>query len=356
MSFFSSLVNTEPLLGVDIGTASIKIAEVKTGEKGPEILNYGILETLSYLERFNEAFQASTLRISEGNVAKYLKLLIERAGIRARNVVATVPAFLAFSTLIEVPPMGDGEIKKFLDYQAKQYIPLPLSTVSFDWVKVGERKLPSGEDRYQILLISIPNDQLQEFQNIFKAAGLRLKAVELEGMSLAKSLTDRSQELSLIMDIGSRSTGFAVAKNGFLKFSGQTDFSGGSLTQAISNGLAISERRAEDLKRQRGILGSLSERELSTLIQPLLDVIISEGKRVAQNYETNFGEKIQRVILSGGGANMAGIEKYVTDQFKVPAVKADPFANVRHPESLNPILKEIGPLLSVAIGSGLKSF
>ncbi|HEY4475777.1 MAG TPA: type IV pilus assembly protein PilM [Candidatus Paceibacterota bacterium] len=356
MSFFDSFLSKQPILGVDIGTTSIKVAEVSKADGPPTLNNYGILETYGYLERFNEALQTSSLKLSEKNIAGYLKILLEHSRIRARTAIASIPAFLAFSTLIEAPTMSESEVRKFMEIQGKQYIPMPLSAVTIDWLKVGERRDESGEQKYQLLIVSIPNEQIEKYQNIFKASGLKLVSVEVEGMSIARSLSANLKEPALAIDIGSRSTSFSVVQNGFYKFGGQTDFSGGSLTQTIASGLSINPKRAEDLKKQRGLLGFGGEHELSTLIQPILDVIINEARRVIANYETSYQEKVASVILSGGGANLIGIKDYFNKNFGLPVSKGNPFSKISYPKILEPITKDTGPFLSVAIGLALKNF
>jgi len=356
MSFLKSILGTDQYLGVDIGTTSIKMAELVKIKEQLRLLNYGILETYGYLERFNEAIQTSSLKLSEKNTGAYLKLLLERAQIKTKSAIASVPAFLAYSTLIEPPVVSEGEIKKFMEYQAKQYIPLPLNQVTLDWIKVGERTDENGTQKFQILLVSIPNEQILKYQNIFHAAGLKLTTVEIEGMSLARVLSYGIKEPTLIIDIGSRSTGFSIVAGGFLKFSGQTDFSGGSLTQVIANGLGIGQRRAEDLKKQRGLTGFGGEHELSTLILPILDVIISEAKRVLGNYESSYGDKVTSIVLSGGGSFLVGIEDYFNQHSGLPTKKGNAFQAVSYPAVLEPIVKDTGPLLSVAIGLGMKGF
>ena len=214
MSFLKSILGTDQYLGVDIGTTSIKMAELVKIKEQLRLLNYGILETYGYLERFNEAIQTSSLKLSEKNTGAYLKLLLERAQIKTKSAIASVPAFLAYSTLIEPPVVSEGEIKKFMEYQAKQYIPLPLNQVTLDWIKVGERTDENGTQKFQILLVSIPNEQILKYQNIFHAAGLKLTTVEIEGMSLARVLSYGIKEPTLIIDIGSRSTGFSIVAGG----------------------------------------------------------------------------------------------------------------------------------------------
>lgn len=356
-NIFSSLFKGgESYLGVDIGTTSIKIVEIIHPSAGakPQLRTYGWLETYGYLERFNNALQTSSLKLFEQEIAGYLKLLSEHTDLKTSSAIASLPAFSAFSTLIELPMMPVTEVAKTMSFQVKKFIPLPLSAVTIDWLKVGERTDENGNQIQQIFIISIPNEHIDRLKTIFKLAGLKLVDIEIEGMSLSRSLALGNPEPTLIIDIGARSTSFSVAKDGYLKMDGQTDFAGGSITQSLASGLNISPRRAEDLKKQKGLLVGAAEYELSTLMLPMLDVIISEAKRIKNNYENSYREIITNVVLSGGGANLLGIEKYFKDQMGLPTEKANPFKNLIYPKEIEPVIKDIGPSLSVAIGLGIR--
>ncbi len=178
----------------------------------------------------------------------------------------------------------------------------------------------------------------------------------MESLSLIRVLIANDPTPTLVVDIGARSTNIAVAEQGFLKYNYQTDFAGSSLTQAIASGLNINIRRAEELKKQRGLLGAGGEYELSTLTLPFLDAIISEAKRARANYEKSQGGKVERVILAGGGANLLGIGKYFEEQINLPTVIGNPFSKVEYPPRIEPIVKELGPSFAVAIGLGIREF
>ncbi len=356
MSLFSSILKGNSFLGVDIGTTSIKIAEVLRSGNTLTLGNYGVLDIYSYLERFNEAFQTSSLKISEEVVGPMLKLLVQKAGFKTKEANASISAFSVFTTLAEVPAMTDSEIKKFIDLQAQQYIPLPLNTIALDWMKVGERVDESGLKKNQVLLVAVPKDLISKYQSIFAYAGLKLVSLEVEGISLARALTRGVSENQLIIDIGARSSAIAISNNGLLKSLGQTDFAGSSITQTISNGLNIHPRRSEDFKKERGLYGSSGEHELSTLITPVLDVILYEAKRLVSNFESNYGEKVSLAILSGGSSNLFGIESYFESKLGVKVVKADPFKDLNYDKILENVLKGMGVNLGVAIGAAIKAY
>ncbi len=354
-NFLKSVIGGQSYLGVDIGTTSIKVVEISKGKRQPKLQNYGVLESYGHLERLNDAIQTSGLKIVENETVKMIKMLLTKLKIRSRRAIASIPSFSAFTTLIEIPVMPEADTDKTVSFQIRQHIPFPASEAAIEWLKVGEKE-DNGFTKQQILIISVPKEQIRKFQNIFKLAGLELKAVEVESLSLIRALIGNDPTPTLLVDIGGRSTNIAVSDRGFLKYNYQTDFSGGSLTQAISSGLNINIRRAEELKRQKGILAGPGEYELSTLTLPFLDAIINEARRAKDVYEKSQGLKIERVILAGGGANLLGIEKYFEEQIGLATVVGNPFSKIEYPSEIEPIVKELGPPFAVAIGLGIKNF
>jgi type IV pilus assembly protein PilM len=91
-------------------------------------------------------------------------------------------------------------------------------------------------------------------------------------------------------------------------------------------------------------------------MMPFLDAIINEIKRVNSKYEQNFNSKIQKIILSGGGAKLLGIDNYFSSQFNLPVSTINPFLKVNYPQSIEPLIRDLGPSFSVAIGLGIKEF
>lgn len=345
-------------LGVDIGTTSIKVVEVKPGKQLPQVVNYAFLEAGDYLGRSNSALQTSSLKLFDQEVADLLKVVMRQMKPRATEVFASLPIFSAFLTVLNVPEMNPAEVAQTITFQAKQYIPLPLSEVALEWVKVGEFEDERGYKQQQVLLISVPQEQIQKYQRVFRLAGLHLRVLEIESLSIARALVGSDPTSTLIVDIGSRSTNISFVEKGQLRFNSQSDFAGASLTQALVSSLNINPRRAEELKRERGILASGAEYELSTIMLPFLDVIINEVKKAQYNYANQFpgAGKIERVILAGGGANLKGIDKYFKRELDMPVVRATSFARFEYPSVIEPVVGELNPIFSVALGLALRGF
>lgn len=350
------VLGRKTILGIDIGTVSIKAAEIAGGGGRFQLMNYGIAESGEYLERSNSVIQSSSFRIDETTAAEMLSFLVGKMGVKTRDVVSAIPTFTAFTSVIEMPLMSSNEIAQAIPYQARSLVPLPISDVTIDWMTIGQFEDEKGIKKQQIFMVSVPNDVIKTYQSIFKRAGLNLKMLEIEGMSVARSISAAGDGNVMTIDIGALSTSITVVSNGSLKYSTQTDFAGSSLTQALVKGLGISPKRAELLKRQRGLSGMSGEYGLSTLMQPFLDVIIGEAKRVRDIFERKYGQKIEKVALLGGGAELHGIDQYVAGQVGLSVSRGEGLRGLSYPTIIAPLAPWVGSRFVVAIGAALKAF
>lgn len=345
-------------LGVDIGTTSIKVVEVKQGKQAPALINYGILQSSGYLLRTNDVLQTSSLKLFAEGAIDLLKMVLSKMKPTTMEATASLPIFSVFTSVFEFPEMSQADLERSLSYQARQYVPLPISEVEIDWIKVGEREDEKGTKFQQVLMISVPREIIKKYQYIFKKAGLNLRVLEIESLSLSRSVVGSDQTPAIVVDIGSQSTNIAFFDKAILKFSVQSDYGGASLTQALASSLNVNPLRAEELKKEHGIINIGPNYELSTIMLPFLDVIISEIKKAQFNYKSQFlaDHQAERLILAGGGSNLIGIEKYFEKEFSFPVVKASPIVKMEYPGVIEPLIGELNPLLSVAIGLTLKDF
>lgn len=358
LDFFRDIANflkSGSVLGVEIGTASMKLVELSKKGGFFKLENYAILETKKYLDRPNQAIQTSSLDIVEAEATELLKLLLKEAKPKSRTVVVSIPAFSSFVAPVEMPFMTAEETAKSVAFQAKQFIPLPIKEVTIDWTKVDEFENEQGGRFQRIIIIGISNTVIKKYKNIFKNAGLRLVALEIESLALVRALGNLDVP-TLVVDIGAENTSIIVTEKGLLKHAAQADYGGIHLTQAISKSLGITVRRAEELKRRRGLLGSQGESELSTLILPFLDVIIQETRYARDFFERRYGQKVQKLMLVGGGANLLGIEKYFGNQIDLPILSPTTFSDLIYDEKLELSVKYLKNELPVAIGLAKRYF
>ena len=162
-------------LAVDIGTASIKMVELDVGKGKLFLKNYAILTTSGHLERLNDAIQTSSLKIIDKETASLLRLVLRQMKTKATLAVASLPAFSIFSALIDLPIMSPAEVSKTMQYQARSFIPLPLTEVTIDWLPISQFEDKQGVKKQRLFLTAVPNEQIKRYQNIFRLAGLNLQ-------------------------------------------------------------------------------------------------------------------------------------------------------------------------------------
>lgn len=367
------LFKPKKYLGIDIGTSSIKLVELKE-DGGKIVLNtYGELKIAEGGADGKPKIDIS--HMSEKQLADMVRQLMIATKASAKDAVFSIPVFSSFVTLMELPVMSDKELQESIPFEAKKYIPVPINEVQFSWsiiAKPVEKKdvaknknskespfanpaspLPvSGPvGKMQILIVAVPNEIVAKYKNISKLAGLNA-SFEIETFSVARSLIKKGADsgVVVVVDIGSKSTEICVVDDGLLRMSHNFETSGISITRALSQGLNLSFDQAEEFKTQKGVRLSASEKSAMDSVLPLIDMIIFEIERINTNYQQRSGKRVQKVVLSGGTANLPGLVDYISNHMGLAVSIANPFSGISFSPVLGPLLRDAGPTFSVAVG------
>lgn len=360
MSFFSSAAKN--CLGVDIGTTSVKVVELSKKKDGKiKLETYGSLESIAYSQLLEETLQSSTVKISEEQSADMIRKILKEAKVGTRKAVMSAPVFSTFTSVIELPEMSQQEIESAIKFEAKQYVPVPLSEVVLGWNVIGKKKYKmlgggSFSNKVLVLIVAIPREISSEFARISSLAGLELTALETESFALIRSLLGNDKSTVALVDIGSRATNISIVKEGFIRVSRGLDTSGAEITKILARGMGVDIKRANEMKRTIGLDMSGPNKQVADIMLPIIDVITGETKRIIDVFSRGEEEsKVERVILAGGSA---GIPK-ITDRFeKVTGIKTiigSPWGRIEYPSELQNILESIGPSFSVAVGLAMRN-
>lgn len=362
-------------LGVDIGTASIKVVQLSKTRDKFKLENYGEVKLFAEHTPM-ELRQASSLRMPDEQVAVLLKKILEESKITTKKAAMSLPVFSGFSTIIDLPPMPKDELEKAIQFEARQYIPVPVSEVFLNSLIIGERERQTqqpqapeqqsqaqknGKDdknrqkkHMEVLLVAIPNEIKNKYQHIAELAGLELVALELETFALARALLKSIQPPTLIVDIGARSSDLCIVDNGFVRISHNFELAGVDITKAYGELLNVDFVKAEQSKKSVGL--DLTPGQLSgakALIETL-DSIAIEIQRISNSYFNKTGKSIDNVILGGGASMMPGLLNRFREQIGMPVSLGKPFEGLVYPPELKQTLEEIGPSFAVAVGLAMR--
>lgn len=348
-------------LGIDIGTFAIKVVELsKRGER--KILeNYGEVSTWEIGKKpFRTGFtpEKSSFLLSANEISQGIQAILTEAKISTRLVTFSIPDFSSFFTTIELPPMTKEELSNAINFEARQHIPLPLSEVVLDWSIIGNRETASPNAPLKILLVAVPKEVINQYQEISKICGLELQALEAEVFGLIRALIKDDKKVIILVDIGAQSTTVSIVENKILKISHSFDIGGNDLTDLLSQNLNIDFLEAEELKKKCGLKTGpdtfFNQKSVSEILLPKIDLIITEIERISQDFYQKEGKDPQTLILSGGMALMPGLKEYFASQLKKEVIVGDPFADISYPQILTPVLKEMGSSYAIAVGMALR--
>jgi len=349
LPFFSS----KSVLGVDIGTASIKIAELNHLRDKFELKNYGILDFLSKKE--------TDQKLYDEYIAGGIKELISRTKPSTKNSVASIPSFSTFSTVIELPYLSEKDLAKAIPFEARKYIPIPLNELVLDWTiiniaEVNKYQTSSQQNKsypnVEVFIAAVPKEETERYRKIFLKAGLTLKALELENIALIRSLIGEDKSPLAMVNLGGRSTSIVVINKGFERISRNYEIGGFELTKALSKALRVSFERAEEIKKVEGLKST--NPSLTESITPLIDMIIFEIKKTISNFEEDKKTKITKLILTGAQANMIGLKDYFAKKIDKEVVIGNPFSRISYNKTLKPILPSLGSSLALALGLAMR--
>jgi len=339
---------SKSFLGIDIGTSSVKLIELSKVGSRLKLENYGEIGASTFYEGPFRTFEKNTLLLSTTDVAKAILAIIDEAKIQTKNVIFSIPDFSSFFTNFELPPMSQNELDQAVRFAARQHIPLPLGEVTIDWQVIKGRIIGKKGTKLRVLLVAVPNEVIAQYQEISNLTNLQFRAMEAETFGLVRSLVHDSAKLRIIIDIGAQSTTVTVVDGKVLQISHSLDVAGNEFTRVLSKSLNVDYREAELMKRMKE--NDKTVKKVSDIITPLVDLIMAETWKIAEEYKEVESKEIEEIIIAGGSANLVGIKEKWYEKFKKEIIIANPFSPLFYPPILEEALREMGPSYAVAVG------
>ncbi|MBI4272812.1 type IV pilus assembly protein PilM [Candidatus Uhrbacteria bacterium] len=364
------------LLGVDIGTSSVKIVELeRTRDRAFALVNYG------FVEQLQKEAQGLT-RAESSSIVGYIKAILEKTNFSTTQASAALPTYSVFSSLISLPAMSPEELDSAIHWEAKKIIPLPLEDIELDpkilngqtkgksGVKLGKKEAGKEKDEkkeaepIRVLITGAAKDTVHRYTEIFQESGLHLVSLETEMIALSRSLIGNDTAEIMIVEIGANLTDIIVVEGGVPFLGRSIETGGAAMTRAIVSSLGISDKRAEQLKRDIGIVAfdeASGGAGVPAILKESLEPIVHEIRYTIDLYKshpvTPTGKgtgSLEKIILTGGASLLPGLSDYLAKELDIRVILGDPWATIQYPSDLRPVLSSLGPKFSVALGLALR--
>lgn len=343
-----------PLIGIDIGSSAIKIAEVASRSRKLNALG---METLP-----QEAVVDGLIQDVEV-VENTLRTLLHRMNLNplGRRVAIALPSSKVEIKRVLVEPAG-GDIEDIMNHEAEQYFQGDLAELSFEYQELlGWCEEPG---KVAMLMVGAQREPIDQSIELIKAVGLRTGVVDCLPMCMTNAFElvhPDSQQMIALIDIGANTTTLAVSFRQQLLFTKAIAMGSAEYSRRMMQDLALPYDSAEAMKLAICQGYSLATEPMVALISSLNDALIQE---IVSSLKLFFESStpipgvsgIGQVMLSGGGARLLGLEKQMAQTLNVPVVIHNPFSALRinaQQFDLN-YLGEKGHIFNVAIGLALR--
>ncbi len=334
--------------GLDIGTAVVKVAEVAESKGG----RYA-LKSVASVSLPRDTIGEGTIK-DPGVVTEAIKECVRKAGVTSTSAVISVSGREAIVKRVPLPKVTPKELADAIMLEAEHHIPFAIDEVFLDYQVVGETA-----NSMSVVLVATKKVKVLEYVAVVEDAGLEAVVVDLDAFAIQNQYEvnagDGGGEAVALIDIGATIMKTNVVHGGASIFARDVPFGGHNYTDAIAQRLNIPWEKAEAAKQGREVgvnwddlvpaLESVS-RELSLEVQRTFDYFAS----------TPDSERIGKIVLSGGGAKLSGLEDFLASSWGVPVEMARPFQRVEFdPEQFpDEDLHQVGSVLAVVVGLALR--
>lgn len=284
------------------------------------------------------------------SIANAIVRMKSEANIKTNKASVSLPSFSVFSSVISINNYDKRKINERIIDEAKKVIPLPISEMVLDWKIINDNKNKGG---VKVFLTGSPKKLIKKYIDIFKKSNIFLSNLETETFSMIRALIGNDPSTVMLVGMGASSTNFSIIKENIPFLNRSINISGKTITAEISKRLNIGLEEAEQFKFDLAFSDE-ADPESSKIIADIVGPIVKEIKYMLELFNSSNIEKVEKIILSGGGSLLPNFAQSLEDQLNIKVIIGDPWFRVSYPAELKPVLDEIGPRLSVALGLALR--
>jgi len=297
-------------VGLDVGSAAVKVAELTQAGQGVVI----------------SALGSAPLESPEA-VGETIRKLLRDTGVRARRCVSSVSGRSVIIRQVQMMKMPESELRQAMEYEADKYIPFDVSEAQLDAQRLEETNPGPSAQQMRVLLVAVKKTVVEERLALLRSLGLSARIVDVDVFALGNAFELRNlaleiadQEVRALVDIGARKTNINILRGNDSLFQREIYAAGNDLTEAVAKRFGEDPRDVERMKKDPG--GALESMQDAML--PVLEEIGNEVRLSFDYFENQYERKVKEVLLSGGSAYFPGLDTMLAQVLNLPAKVWDP--------------------------------
>ena len=342
------MLGAKELVGLDIGTSSIKMVEIKDSRHGYILSKFGVAP-------LPPGVIVEGKVVDRAAVVEALKRLQGGLGFKGRGVATCIPSRSVIIKKIILPSMTELELEEQIPYEAEQHIPFPITECFLDYQPLGS---PVGqEDQMEVLLVAAKKDYVEDHRALIKEAGLNCIAVDVDVFAL-ENIYEANYELSeedvvALIDVGAGVMKVNILTAGVTSFSRDVPVGGLAMTEGIQRRWNLTLEEAEGLK-QGHLPAGIDPQEVQDFFYNEALALVGEVENSFEFFlATPYGRQVNKIFLSGGAAKTPGLMEITAERTGASVDMLNPFKQIAWDKKVYKpdYLSSMAPL--IAGGAGL---
>jgi type IV pilus assembly protein PilM len=338
------------LVGVDIGSSSIKVCQLKDGSRGPELVRLGFAPLPPQTIVDGHV-------MNSGAVIEALARLFQDKKIKSKDVAMSVSGQSVIIRKITVPMMTPAELAEQIQWEAEQHIPFDIKDVQIDYEVLRQRPEAGQMD---LLLVAAKRDEIQDYAQLARDAKLRPVIVDIDAFTI-QNVFEYSRGLPpdhtvALINVGASLSTLNIVARGVSTFTRDIANGGNYISDEIRKRLGISFEQAEAMKCGRPEAGAAPP-QLAQIVEGVVDSIAGEIQRSLDFFMATSGEaEIARIFLTGGTAKLPLLAQAIERRARAPVEVFSPLEKIGvDAKSVDTAaLAALGPQLAVALGLSMR--
>jgi type IV pilus assembly protein PilM len=337
------LSGVSDFFGLDIGTSSIRVVQLKGSGPVKALYTYGAAPV-------DGAIAMSDSRQDQQKLAQAIVQLCKQAGIVSKNVAVGVPSNRVFTTVIDMERLSPAELAKTIRYQADSFIPTPLAESKIDWALLGDS--PKDPTKVEVLLSSVSNAYVESKLDVLEAAGFNVVAFEPDTFAVMRAVTaPEATAPEMVLDVGARSTDLVIVVNGAPRLTRSIPVGTEAVIRSAIAGLGVDATQATQFVYKFGISKDKLEGRVYNAIINVIDNLVSEVEKSITFFQGRYPTlKMERIVVTGGASTLPEFPLFIANKFGVNVEIGNAWRNVSFPASRQNELLSISNHFGVACG------
>jgi type IV pilus assembly protein PilM len=340
------------VVGLDIGSSTIKTVELRASRKGGyELLSLG-------MEELSPDCIVDGVIISKIPVSDAISRIFIQQGINNRRVATSISGHSVIVKKIALPVQSDEELAESIRWEAEQYIPFDITDVNLDFQVLGESTSTGNLD---VLLVAVKKDKITDHTSVITMAGKNPVVVDVDAFALQNAYevnyepTTRSSVA--LLDIGASTMTINIVSGADFLFTRDVGVGGRQYTDFLQKEFNLNFNQAQALKHGDKVEG-IEPSETQHIVDSVTEIICLEIQKTFDFFKTTTTvDHIDRMLVSGGAAHTPGLIETLGRKFQIPTEKFDAFKNISYDARRfsEAILSERSPDLAIAVGLALRN-